>query len=227
MIKVGCAGYPVRQSLYHQLLQFVEVGDRSGRRPREVTLKKWRTSAPKEFEFVIHAPQVWIDPVRASGLRWNGNSAKSTVTLAGSPQTEIRRLRDELGARVVVFDLPPHFTATPDRIARFQTLIRSVPSPDVAVVWTPPRGWPETLVERLSYSLNIVVARNPLKSESKGKTDFRYFRIKAPPGSRHTDDEMKKIRRACGHALSYVVFDVGPNSFSEATRFARMAKEAL
>lgn len=225
MIKVGCAGYPVRQSVYHQELQFVEIGDASGRRPRENTLKRWRESAPKEFEFVIRAPQVWIDPVRASGVRWNGAKGNSKVSAAGSPQTEIRRLRDELGARVVLFELPSHFHATPDRVARFQTLVRSVPQNDLSVVWFPPKGWPSTLVERLSSTLRIVPASNPLKSESAQKTMFKYIRLKAAPGTRFTDEHLKKVKRACGGGLAYVVFDVGPNSFLEAVRFARFIRE--
>jgi uncharacterized protein YecE (DUF72 family) len=225
MIKIGCAGYPVRQSLYHQQLDFVEVGDRSGRKPREETLKRWRESAPEQFEFVIRAPQLWIDPIRASGVRWGSAKGPKKLSRAGSAESEIRRLRDELGAKVVLLELPNHFQASPDRVARFQTLVRSIPPKDMSIVWYPPKGWPASLIDQLSSTLKIFPAHDPLKAALSNKLHFRYFRLKAPAGTRFSDDQLKTVRRVCGTGLAYVVFDLGPNSFSEATRFSRLVKE--
>lgn len=222
MIKIGCAGFPVRQSLLFENLDFIEVGDGSPIRTKTETLLKWRETAGPDFEFALRAPTTWIDPVRGEGLRWKKKTPRSTAYQGRDHQ--IQSFRKNLNSRMIIFDIPSSLSPSPDRISKLQNLFRSLPASDYVAVWQPPKSWPESLVERFSQAMKIVPALDPLKEQARFKTPFHYFRIKGPAGTQFRDSEMKAVQRMCGNRLSYLLFDVGPTSFQEAMRFHRLAK---
>ena len=67
MITVGCCGYPVARKKYYSRFPAVEIQTTFYNPPDSKAAERWRTEAPKGFEFVVkawqlitHSPQLFL-----------------------------------------------------------------------------------------------------------------------------------------------------------------------
>jgi uncharacterized protein YecE (DUF72 family) len=205
VIKIGCSNFSVAQKVYNSNLSMVELNKFRTAAPRPATVEKWKAQAPAGFEFVVSA----VAPDRRSFDRAY-HAAKV------------------LGSKTILFHLPVNCGPTSDSVGRLQTFFKMLPRVGLHHVWEAPYHWPHSLVESLSKSLNLIPSTNPLMGkEWTFRTPLKYFRMgrsRKMGGLRPLmDEELRKIKKACGQTPSYVIFDSGPYAFKDAMRFAAIA----
>ena len=232
MIKVGCAGYPIGQQKYQDRFNMVEVTGLLDKFPRATTLEKWRYQAPKQFEFISVAPKDITHPEA------KGKSQHTMVRLHHKvgyfqESAQVRKATQQmlattecLKSKILLFTLPGTFLPSADNIGRMQRYFQWLPKKDFLVVWEPPLSWPHSLIGRVSHSLRISAAFNPLAHKTLPAFPVHYFRLGTPRKSKglhkFTDMELRNIKRACTGKINYVIFNNGPTSFIDALTFTKL-----
>lgn len=231
MIKIACAGFPVGRKKYEEKLQTVELAQLFDGFPRPNTIEKWRAEAPKDFDFIVcasklithevkHRAQSSRRPTPGVGFFQNSAAVRQATQLTMAAAETLR-------SRMVFFQLPAHFAATPDNVKRVQNYFLSTKSNHKIFAWETPLGWPFTLVEKLSFDHRLMPVMNPLGRKKPSPTaPMRYFRLGAEGKTsgikRFSHDELKVVKAACDLPLCYVVFNNGPTAFEDAVRFQEM-----
>jgi len=230
MIKIACADFPVGRQTYESKLKTVELDQLFDRFPKMETIEKWRSEAPPHFDFIVCASKLITHATKTRAqqsrtVRKNLLSLDDNATSRQAYATTMK-IAEILRARLVLFQLPPQFSPTPDNIGRVQAFFGK-PRGHVLFVWEHPLTWPPKLVDKLSEAHRIMPVINPLgKAAPTAQSPMRYYRLggtgrTSGPGTL-SDAELKKIITLCDTPLSYVVFNNGPTAFRDATRLAAM-----
>ncbi|MCB4757630.1 MAG: DUF72 domain-containing protein [Elusimicrobia bacterium] len=235
MLKIGCSGFPVGQNTYFNQLKVVEMTPFFQRLPRISTLERWRREAPKNFEFVVVAPKTITHPLRSSrtsSLHFHRDM--NIGHFKDSP--EVREIlfktlqaAEILQSRMLLFDIPPTMPPQPEFIGHMQKFFSTIPRKNLLFFWTPPKSWPDSFIERLSKSLQIYPATNPLVRLFKFESPVQYFRLGPQSGSTriHTFSraELSSLKHVCQNRMTYVFFNNGPTSFQDALQFRNQANQ--
>lgn len=232
-IKTGCNGFPVSQAKYAEHLAVVELYRHLDESRRMSTFEKWRKQLPRDFEFITGAPAKMTHPVKHSAFRSarSAGAANRTGYLQNTSEIDslyatARHVARLLSSQLLFFHLPSTLTPHADNIGRLQQFFGRVNRDGLRMIWEPPHGWPASLVEKISKSLILIPAMNPLAHRSLPAADFRYFRLGTPTRTsgvhRFSDRELRDVHAACDRPVSYVIFNNGPTAFEDAGRFARL-----
>lgn len=218
MIKVGCCGYPVSQTKYYETFNLVELNSTFYKYPRLLTVKKWRTRAPENFEFTVKAHQ-------DISHRYRLNLEQSIESFE-----KIKQICRNLNGRVIVIQTPPSFTI--NDLEKAKKFFRGINRNDFILVWeTRGPSWEsDDGVKKLKDVLNEVNVSHvvdPLRLMPAYVTNIAYFRLhglgKRMYYYQYTNDELKRLYETVSkfedlEMGAYVLFN-NLSMFEDAKRF--------
>src|SRR4051794_33071970 len=120
--KTGCCGFRLAKKVYAERFPVVEVQETFYQPPKIATLRRWRETAPKDFEFTLKAWQVITHAATSPTYRRlktkfsaeelaECGSFQSTPVVESAWQTT-RAGAEALAARRVLFQCPASFAPT-------------------------------------------------------------------------------------------------------------------
>lgn len=218
MIKVGCCGYPVSQTKYHETFKLVELNSTFYKYPTLKTAEKWRNKAPEDFEFTVKAHQDISHRYRLK------------LDLASNSFKKIKQICRILRAKVILIQTPASFSLK--NLGEAEKFFKEVDREDFILVWET-RGSSWESEEALSKlrdslsSLNVTHVTDPLKAMPAFTANLAYFRLHGL-GERmyyyqYTNEELKKLYEAVKKFMGlregvYVLFN-NLSMFDDARRF--------
>ncbi len=225
MIKVGCCGFPTAMKKYFQLFNVVEVQKTFYRPPKIDVAKKWRESAPDDFEFTLKAWQVITHPpnsptYRKARLEFKEGGFFRPIKEVFEAWEVTKEVAEVLNARVIVFQTPRSFKDCDENIKNmkefFSTLERKF------LFCFEPRGWKAEKIKEVCRDLNLIHIVDPT-IENQLYGDISYFRLHGIDYKHaYSDEELVKIRRSCKEN-SYVMFN-NMSMLNDALRFKDLLK---
>jgi uncharacterized protein YecE (DUF72 family) len=225
-IKIACSGYPVRQKLYQDRLNAVELSQMFEGLPRAATVDRWKAEAKSGFEFIACAPEAITHPRKDDDPRSHRYGYFQETAEVHAAYRNAVSTAESLGARTMLFRLARTAGPNPDQMDRLHRFFKKVDRGRLHFAWEPPPSWPVTLVTSVSKALRLFPVNNPLGQKGVLPSPLRYFRLGAAgktSGVHHfSDEELARVKRACDEGPSYVVFNNGPYAFDDAVRFASL-----
>lgn len=231
-IKIGLCGFAKPQATVFASFPVMEVQHTFYQPPRLATLAHWRGRAPENFEFTVKAWQVITHlcssptyrRVKESVDREEAGCFRDTATVrAAWARTHASALA--LGARVVLFQCAEHFTPMDEHVADLRRFFDRVDRDGLAFAWEPRGDWPDALVRRLCWELNLVHAVDPfLRRPLHGS--FAYLRLHGGKNfaHRYSDEELAQLAvLARDYDAAYVLFN-NRAMFDDAQRFAALVE---
>jgi len=205
-ILVGCCGFPTGMKRYVKEFKVAEVQKTFYKPPSPETLKKWRASAPEEFEFTVKAWQIITHPptsptYRKAGLKINSSSETGffrPTREVFDAWEKVREVCSILKAKVCVFQTPPSFKETQENRKNMKEFFSSIDSGGVTLAWEP-RGWSLETVRSICEELNLVHVTDPFASPPALEREIIYFRLHgSPPGERlyryrYTENDLRQL----------------------------------
>jgi uncharacterized protein YecE (DUF72 family) len=241
MLLIGCCGYTVAKTKYHERLAVIELTQTFFQPPSPRVLSGWRQSAPEGFEFIARAWQlITHDPMSPTykKLREPVPDFKHTSYGHFRPTPEVWRAWDvteraarALGAKIIVFQTPPNNRPSEENAANIRAFFSRIAGTGYTLVWDP-RGWKPGDARPLCEELGLVYACDPLRPEEAGrapsKDGITYLRLPGRGGFRYnyTDEELREVaRRFTGSGDVYVIFD-NSYMFDNALRLKELTEGA-
>ncbi len=235
MIRVGCCGYPVARKKYFSKFRTVEIQTVFYKPPDVEVVKKWKSEAPKNFEFTLktwqlitHSPK--SPTYKRAGLEIRDEKLKdygffrptSEVFNAWEKTEEIAGI---LGCKVVVFQTPPSFLPTQENIKNMTSFFKKIDRKDHVLVWEARGKWKEDRVRNICSDLNLVDCVDPLKRiPTVGEP--AYFRLHGRGGHEYaySQKELQEIKDVVKNLEDgYVMFD-NLHMFEDSLRFLQLLK---
>lgn len=236
-VKVGCCGFARGMKDYFSRFRLVEVQQTFYKMPSLETALKWRQEAPSDFEFTLKAWQLITHPptsptYRRAGLKISPGTAERCGFFRPSDEVheawrETKSFAQALEARVIVFQCPASFKATPENIDNMRRFFASVKSSGFHFAWEPRGEWGDETIKSLCAELGLIHCVDPFEKEPlRGRP--QYFRLHGGPGYRHrySEEELKSLRDKLAGEEAYVLFN-NLNMYNDALAFARLRKEVL
>jgi len=165
MLKVGCCGYPVSMRRYQETFKVVELNSTFYKYPKPETVKKWRETAPKEFEFTVKAHQD-ITHKHRMNLEQTCESLDTMKTVCHI-----------LDAKVLLFQTPASFK--PEKLQETAEFFEQFNRENLVLAWEPrgPLWEPAETREKLKAvleNLDVSHVTDPFRSMPvyTGKTAY-------------------------------------------------------
>jgi uncharacterized protein YecE (DUF72 family) len=211
----------------------VEVQQTFYEPPRDETMRRWRASAPSDFEFTIKAWQLVTHDASSPTYR------RLRTTLTPEERAEAGAFRGTpivrrawqrtldcaaiLRATAILLQCPASFRPTEENVDRMTAFFATVDRPaGVRLLWEPRGAWPRDLVAKISRELTLVHVVDPFVSTTV-TPEQAYFRLHGITGARHvyTDAELEQLAGMLPSGTSvapYVLFNNLPR-VGDARRF--------
>jgi len=248
-IKIGCCGFPVGRKKYYENFSLVEINSTFYQIPNILLAEKWRSEAPKNFEFTMKAWQlITHEPSSTTYRRLKDKIPEKKKKNYGffRPTEEVFSAWERtlefakiLKASIVIFQCPPSFKPTEENkknMKKFFSQITKSPSPHtkkwcgaspVTLIWEPRGEWKPEEIKELCRELNLIHCTNPLESMPiYGK--IGYFRLHGVRvGNRinynyeYTDEELKKLIGLCDKKVNYCLFN-NLKMYNDALKFQQI-----
>jgi uncharacterized protein YecE (DUF72 family) len=230
MIRVGCCGFPRKQSLCYDALDAVEIQATFYKPPQLSTAERWRAQAPAPFAFTLKAWQlVTHDPSSPSYRRSGVVVEPEAREHYGSfrPTTEVRdaweRTRlvaQALHAEIVVFQCPASFKPSPENIGHLRRFFTEIGRSSMRFAWEPRGEWPPDLVAELCADLNLIHCVDPFRQRPV-TAGTAYTRLHGRDGYhyRYADSELEKIAGLASEFGETWVFFNNTAMWDDALRF--------
>jgi uncharacterized protein YecE (DUF72 family) len=229
-VRVGCCGWPVARARYFLTFPLVEVQESFYNLPRLATVERWRAAAPAGFEFVLKAPQlITHEPTSPTYRRLRTPLTETQKRRYGAFKAtrEVRAVWCEtlalarvLRSRIVIFQCPASFTATPGHIRNLSGFFERAERGGLAFAWEPRGEWPDAEVKALCKRLDLIHCVDPFQRRPVWG-EPAYLRLHGKGGYHYTysDGELKDLL-ALVEALGacYVLFN-NTEMFDDARRF--------
>ncbi|MDE2237585.1 MAG: DUF72 domain-containing protein [Elusimicrobia bacterium] len=207
-MRVGCGRFAVARARYFATLTTVEVGPAFVATPRPATLERWRSEAPRDFDFSLPVSQIVTHPASSSGYarilstipeRRRGfcGHFKPTAEVA-SAWERTRAAAGVLGAKFLLFETPTSFYPDANHLRDMYNFFKGLRRGPWTCVWQPRGAWSPRLLEKVSGDLGLVRARDPFQEPELPREACRYLRTRA---ERLSERQMALLRR---------LFDEGP-----------------
>ncbi|MEW6070862.1 MAG: DUF72 domain-containing protein, partial [Candidatus Thermoplasmatota archaeon] len=130
-MKVGCCGFPKAMQEYFKQFEVVEVQKTFYEPPSIENLKKWRSQAPKNFEFTVKAWQVITHP--ATSPTYRKSKYKPEDCGFFKPCKEVfdawertKEACNALNANLVIFQCPPSFKPEKENIKNMYEFFKTI-----------------------------------------------------------------------------------------------------
>lgn len=235
MVKVGCCGFPVGMRVYFEHFPCVEVQQTFYHPPEERTLQRWRSEAPKGFEFTLKAWQLITHESKSPTyrrLRFKVPEEKKGHYGAFRPTEEVfeawevtRRAAEILEARIVIFQSPQSFRPEADNVSNLRAFFGRIDRKGLILGWEP-RGWPPEEVAALCRELDLIHVVDPFQGESLWG-DVVYWRLHGKGGYRYryADQELiELLEKLPSGKTCYVMFN-NTSMFQDAKRFLDVIRD--
>ena len=184
----------------------VEVQQTFYEPPRDATMRRWRATAPAEFEFTIKAWQLIthdatsptyrrLRRVLTSDERREAGAFRTTPVVLDAWARTLACVR-LLRATAVLLQCPASFRPTDEHIANLRRFFKTVERPAaVRMLWEPRGAWPSDVVKGLCRELDLVHVVDPFISTTVTPEET-YFRLHGITGARHvySDAELELLR---------------------------------
>jgi uncharacterized protein YecE (DUF72 family) len=189
IVKVGCCGFPIRQSEYYRLFPVVELQSTFYNLPEIRTAERWRQQAPSGFAFCMKAWQVITHPATSPTWRRIG---KRNQPLSSSKYGHLRPTRQNfdawertleicktLNANVCVVQCPASFSFSRKNIENARRFLGQIDRGKTRLAWEPRGTWKDhpDQVRKLCRQLDLIHAVDILRSDPALKTKICYFRL--------------------------------------------------
>lgn len=240
--RVGCCGFAAGLPRYVRTFPVVEVQQTFYQPPLFKTLKKWRTQAPRHFEFVVKAWQLITheassptyrrlrEKLTDRELREAGAFRLAPITVSAWWRT--LQCAWALGSRVILFQSPASFKPTSENKANlrgfFRVVHRHAPpggSDDrFTFVWEPRGEWRAEEIQELCEELGLVHGVDPFQMKPVTQKTG-YFRLHGRTGYRYryTAEDLSDLSKmTCLHQPAYVLFN-NLSMWDDARRFQKQA----
>lgn len=231
MIRVGCCGWPVGRRTYVTEFDLVEIQQSFYNLPRPATGQRWRAEVPRDFEFVLKAPQlITHDPASPTYRKLRHPIPEAAKRRYGffRPTPEVHEtwqatlaLARALHSRLVLFQCPASFTPTLEHIGHLTRFFETIERGDLRLVWEPRGDWPDAEIERLCRRLDLIHAVDPFQRASVWG-EPAYYRLHGLGGARYAyaEAELDELVRRVGRGPAYVLFN-NTAMWTDARRFRR------
>jgi uncharacterized protein YecE (DUF72 family) len=224
MIKLGMCGFTIGAAAYYRQFPVVEVQQTFYDPPPVVTLERWRTQAPPDFEFTLKAWQVithagtsrtyrrlrssFPDDARAEAGGFRLNDTVYTAWLTTLDCALILR------ATAILFQCPASFRATDENVAALRVFFAGIGRVDgVRYLWEPRGPWPDDVVLDVCRELRLVHVVDPFVRPTL-TPEVIYWRLHGNRShyANYTDDELRQIQAWLPHddRDAYVMFNNVP-----------------
>ena len=228
IIKIGCCGYQKSKKEYFKNFSLVEIQSTFYQPPQKIeTVKRWRESAPKDFEFTIKAWQIITHPPSSPtyrrlkekfGKKENYGFFQPTkeVFLAWEKMKEIAKI---LSAKILIFQTPSSFEQKRENIKNMEEFFKEIKRDSFILGWEPRGNWQKEVVKKICQKLNLVHVVDPFKERSLFG-EINYFRLHGKGGYsyKYKKEDFKKLLKFCDKKINYVLFN-NVYMFDDAKKF--------
>lgn len=230
-LKIGCCGFPIARGKYYKKFSVVEVQATFYDFIKPETLKKWRSEAPKDFEFVLKASQFITHPANSPTYKRAKHTKDLKLKDLGNfqPTNEVFRCfktlieyAETLKSKVIIFQTPPSFSPEKDNINNMEKFFDKIERKGYTFGWEPRGKWRPEEIKRVCEKLDLIDVVDPFLRESTyGK--ISYYRLHGGEDYRHkfTDEELKGLAERIKGKEGYVMFN-NITSFEDAQRFLKI-----
>ena len=244
-LRIGTCGFGLAQAKYVQMFSGVEVQQTFYQPPGLATLKRWRASAPPEFEFVLKAWQLITHDAKSPTYR----RLKKKLSAVEKQQAGYFRLTkiveeawdttracaETLDARTILFQCPASFKQTPENISNiemfFKRLIRNGLD-RFNFGWEPRGDWDGDVVKGICDALNLWHVVDPFVTTSVTPRNC-YFRLHGKGNWRYQyeESELRELahmlpKRIAKTKTPYVFFN-NARMTQDALKFQAILKEVF
>lgn len=223
MTRIGCCGYTVAKTRYHENFGVIELPQTFFQPPSPSVLASWRAGAPQGFEFVVRAWQlITHDPMSPTYSKLKDPVPDNRRMNYGHfrPTAEVRRAWEEtvkaaqiLRAKIVVFQTPPNFKPSTENADNMRAFFGRVKGAGLICVWDA-RAWRPDDAVPLCDELGLVYAVDPFRQNAVCQDcppgDVTYVRLPGKGGFKYcyTEEELRVLAGRCGgRENTYVIFD--------------------
>lgn len=183
---IACSGFPIAVSRYLAEFMAVEVADTELGIPGMGTLRRWQRESPDDFVFTVLAPSC----IGESGFAETREAQKAFA--------DIRLFATRLGARAVVFRVPPQVALTRPLAQRVKRMLAGESGAGPQAILDAPHWKPEAL-SKLCESAGAIAAQDPLVAGAPPSGSLAYLTLPGPAGhrSRYDDEALETIAKLC------------------------------
>jgi uncharacterized protein YecE (DUF72 family) len=240
-VRIGLCGFTMAFDDYIREFDLVEVQQTFYEPPRDGTMRRWRATAPRDFEFTLKAWQIVTHPASSPTYRrLRSPLSVSDRAEAGGFQTSPVVLRAWertlecaaiVHATAILLQCPASFRATADNVDRLRSFFATVERPvGVRLLWEPRGPWPATLLRELCTELGLIHVVDPFVAATV-TPEQTYLRLHGITGARHvyTDAELARLAAvlpAASASSPYVLFNNLPR-VTDARRFRWILRRRL
>jgi uncharacterized protein YecE (DUF72 family) len=231
-IGVGCCGFAMAQEKYFAAFPCVEIDASFYQLPKVETARRWRDSAPTDFQFTMKAWQVITHPASCptyKRTRIDPRDRDYCGSFGFNPTVrwawdETYAIAKALRAVLVLFQCPASFRQTDGNIARLKQFFERAKRGKFLMGWEPRGEWDAEVVATLCKELDLIHVVDPFKSPPAARGKVQYFRLHGITGTRHrySDTELRRLKQFCtGKAPTFCLFN-NVAMATDAKRFCAM-----
>ena len=207
-IKVGCSGFSEAHYKYFSNFDLVEIQSTFYQPPKFIVARKWRNSAPENFEFTLKAWQIIThNPSSPTYKRLKEALPEKKKSKCGffKPTREVfqawevtKEFATNLKAEIIVFQCPSSFRPTTENIKNLRKFFTSIDRASFTLVWEPRGFWDPVEVKTICEELNLIQCVDPFQNESASEF-LKYYRLHGLKGFRYnyTDEDLIKLKEIC------------------------------
>jgi len=249
VVKVGTCGWSIRggRKAYFDVFKLIEIQQTFYRLPKEVTARKWREEAPKDFEYTMKAWQVITHP--PSSPSWRRANIKVTPELRDKygylkPTEENLKAWEKtlaiakaLRATVCIFQTPPSFGYSEENVRNVEVFFTTIKRNSLALGWEPRGTWNDNIhiVKLLVDKLDLIHVVDILRRDSVSTHEIAYFRLHGLGGRevnyryKYTDKDLinlaEKVKKYVQEKTAVYVLFNNVYMAEDAQRFRKIARE--
>ena len=250
-IVVGCCGFSIPGGMksYYREFDSVEIQTTFYNIPRMETIEKWRSEAPRAFEFVPKAFQGITHPtssptwkrfrgklpnVDADGEKYGFFRSTEEVTSCWRTMLEIcSRLRSE----AIIIQTPPSFGYSETNASNMEKFLTTVKTRNLIVCWEPRGNWNENpgKIKQICSKLDLVHVVDIMRRKPVTENEISYIRLHGlnprefDYDYKYSDAELLSLKNKLsdleGRSRKTYVFFNNTNMANDAKRFKEMLKE--
>ena len=250
IVKIGCCGWCVKggKKAYYKVFRLIELQSTFYKLPKVKTAQKWRSEAPREFEFTMKAWQVIThlpsSPTwRKAGIKVD-ESLKDKYGYLRPTEENFKawertlEICNALNCKVCVLQTPPSFTPSEENINNMKTFFSSIRRNSVLIAWEPRGKWrqcPE-IIREICNECDVIHVFDPLKSKPLSSHEVAYIRLHGLNGEvnyryKYKEEDLERLANSIAglkrnYETIYVLFN---NIYmkDDALRFREVLKKKL
>jgi len=234
VIRTGCCGWSESHAKYFQDFDVIEVQETFYQPGGISKYEKWRTGAPRGFEFVVKAWQlITHEPSSPTYRRLSTAVAAEAKGHYGSfrPTEEVFQawgvtveVAKALAAQIILFQCPASFAPMEENGKNLRAFFSRIDRGSFILAWEPRGAWEEKDIQGICDELDLLHCVDPFKVRPLAG-DIRYFRLHGLPGYdlgyRYTDDDLRKLLSMADRETAYFMFN-NYSMLDDARRFQRI-----